>query len=37
MAYNPFVDEEARDAQFDFEQGIVFEFWVERVKEIGML
>ena len=37
MAYNPFVDEEARDAYFDFKQVIVLDFWVERVEEIGML
>ena len=37
MAYNPFVDEEAREAYFDFEQVMAFDFWVERVKETGML
>ena len=37
MAYNPFVNEEAREAYFDYEQVIVLDFWVERVKETGML
>ena len=37
MAYNPFVNEEARKAYFDYEQVIVLNFWVERIKETGML
>ena len=37
MAYNPFVNEEASKAYFDYEQVIVLDFWVERVKEAGML
>ena len=37
MAYNPSVNEEAREAYFDYEQVIVLDFWVERVKETGML
>ena len=37
MAYNPFVKEEAREAYFDYEQVIVLNFWVERIKETGML
>ena len=37
MAYNPFVNEEAREAYFDCEQVIVLDFRVERVKESGML
>ena len=37
MAYNPFVNEEAREAYFDYEQVIVLDFWVERVMETGML
>ena len=37
MAYSPFVNEEAREAYFDYEQVIVLDFWVERVKETGML
>ena len=37
MAYNPFVNEEAREAYFDYEQVIVLDIWVERVKETGML
>ena len=37
MAYNPFVNEEAREASFDYEQVIVLDFWVERVRETGML
>ena len=36
-AYYPFVNEEAREAYFDYEQIIVLDFWVERVKETGML
>ena len=37
MAYNPFVNEEASETYFDFEQVIVLDFWVERVKKTGML
>ena len=37
MVYNPFVDEEAKEACFDYEQVMVLDFWVERVKETGML
>ena len=37
MAYNPFVNEEAREAYFDYEQVTVLNFWVERIKEIGVL
>ena len=37
MAYNPFVNEEAREAYFDYEQVIVLDFWLERVKETCML
>ena len=37
MAYHPFVDEEAREAYFDYEQVMLLDFWVERVKETGML
>ena len=37
MAYNPFVNEGAREAYFDYEQVIVLNFWVERVKETGIL
>ena len=37
MAYNPFVDEEAREAYFGYEHVMVLDFWVERVKETGML
>ena len=37
MAYNPFVDGEAMEAYFDYEQVMVLGFWVERVKETGML
>ena len=33
MAYNPFVNEEAREAYFDYEQVIVLNFWVERNKK----
>ena len=31
------MNEEAREAYFDYEQVVVLDFWVERVKEIGML
>ena len=37
VAYNPFVNEEPREAYFDYEQVIVLDFWVERLKETGML
>ena len=37
MAYNRFVNEEAREAYFDYEQVIRLDFWIERVKETGML
>ena len=37
MAYNPFVNEEAREACFDYEQVIVLHFWAERIKETGLL
>ena len=37
MAYNPFVNEQAREAYFDYEQVIVLNFWVEWIKETGML
>ena len=37
MAYNPFVNEETTEAYFDYEQVIVLNFWVERIKETGML
>ena len=37
MAYNPFVNEEAREAYFDYEQVVVLNFWVERIKETRML
>ena len=37
MAFITFVNEEARKAYFDYEQVIVLDFWVERVKETGML
>ena len=30
MAYNPFVNEEARDSYFAFEQAVIHIFWVER-------
>ena len=31
------MTEEAREAYFDYEQVIVLDFWVERVKETSML
>ena len=38
MAYKPFVDDEARETYFDYEQVMILDFWVERVKETtGML
>ena len=33
MAYNPFVNEEAREAYFDYEQVIVLNFWVDWIKQ----
>ena len=35
--YHPFVNEEARDSHFEFEQTVIFDFWVERVQELGMI
>ena len=35
MAYNPFVNEEARDSYFDYEQAVILNFWLERVREMG--
>ena len=37
MAYNPFVNEEARDSYFNFEQAIILNFWVETVRELGKI
>ena len=37
MEYNPFVNEEAREAYINYEQVIVLNFWVERITETGML
>ena len=37
MAYNPFVNEEARDSYFDFEPALILSFWVERVWELGTI
>ena len=37
MAYNPFVNEEAREAYFDYEQVIVLNFWVELARFYGRL
>ena len=37
ITYIPFLNEEAREAYFGYEQDVVLNFWVERVKEIGML
>ena len=37
MAYNLFVSEEAREAYFDYEPVIVLNYWVEQIKETGML
>ena len=37
MAYNPFVNEEARDSYFNFEQTIFLDFWVERMLELEMI
>ena len=37
MAYNPFVNEEARDAYIDFEQAVILDFRVEKVRESGMI
>ena len=32
-----FVDEEVREAYFDYEQVIILDFWVERIKETDIL
>ena len=37
MAYKSFMDEEARDAYFDYQQVIVLDLWAERVKDSGIL
>ena len=37
VTYKSFVNEEAREAYFDYEQVVVLDFWVERIKETGML
>ena len=37
MAHNLFMDEEAGEAYFDYEQVVLLDFWVERVKETGVL
>ena len=37
MANNPFVNEEARDSYFVFEQAVILDFLVDRVREIGMI
>ena len=37
MAYNPFVNEEERDAFFDYELAVTLIFWVERVREMGLV
>ena len=37
MAYNPFVKEEARHSNFDFEQAVILNFWVETVRELGTI
>ena len=37
MAHNPFVNEEAREACFGYEQVMILDFWVKLVKETGML
>ena len=36
MAYNPFVNEEAREAYFVYEKVMVLSFSFARVKETGM-
>ena len=37
MAYNPFVNEEARDSYFDYEQAVILNFYVEKVREMGTI
>ena len=37
MAYNTFVNEEARYSYFDFQQAITLDIWVERARELGMI
>ena len=34
MAYKSYVNEEARDSFFDFEQAVILYFWVEGVREL---
>ena len=33
MAYNPFINKDARDSCFDFEQAVILNSWMERVRE----
>ena len=37
MAYNPFIDKEARVAYSDFEQALILSFWVAIVRELWMI
>ena len=37
MAYNLFVNVEAIDSFFDFEQAMILNFWLERVRESGTI
>ena len=37
MAYNPFVNEEARVSNFDYEQAVTLNFLAERVRELGTI
>ena len=34
-AYKPFVNKEASDSYFDFEQAVIINFWARRVRELG--
>ena len=37
IACNPFVSKEARDSYFVFEQAVILNFWVKRVRELGII
>ena len=36
-ACNPFVIEEARNVYFDLEEALILNFWIDRVRESGMI
>ena len=37
MACNPFVNKEARNVYFDIEEALILNFWIDRVRESGMI